>query len=149
MIFLVWIVCWNINRGYENCGKKPGIQRVKQQSIGSQNQSGEWPEKKALEWWETKISNATPASSYRHLQPATTGLLQRRRSYENAPFQGHNIRLQQPALLGAATPALFSDIISVTNTCYSISWVSQWIPTSHIGDPDCEHLHPHYHKRME
>jgi hypothetical protein len=29
------------HRGYENCGKKPGIQRVKRQSNGSQNQFGE------------------------------------------------------------------------------------------------------------
>jgi hypothetical protein len=42
--------------------KKPGIQHVKRQLIGSRKHSGERPVKKALEWWETKIFNAEVTS---------------------------------------------------------------------------------------
>jgi hypothetical protein len=59
---------------------------------------------------------------------------------KNAPFKGHNTRLQKRPFKGDNTGILqlhvplscpgHSDIITVINICYSIMWVSPWIPTS-------------------
>jgi hypothetical protein len=60
--------------------------------------------------------------------PLSPGCHKRRRSYKNAPFQGHNIRLQQRGTLQLRGPLGFpgrSDIITVTNICYSNTWLSQ------------------------
>jgi hypothetical protein len=73
--------------------------------------------------------------------PQSPGCHKRRRSYKtplfrattsdssSGPFKGHYTGiLQWRAPLGFPG---HSDIITVTNICYSNTWVSAWIPTSH------------------
>jgi hypothetical protein len=77
--------------------------------------------------------------------PQSPGCHKRRRSYKtplfrattsgsrDGPFKGQNTGiLQWRAPLGFPGR---SDIITVINISYNITWVSPWIPTPHIGDP--------------
>jgi hypothetical protein len=81
-----------------------------------------------------KFLLASPARNHRAATKKT--------QLQNRSFSGPQHSAPAAALFRAATPALLSDIITVTNICYSFTWVSPWIPTSHIGDPDSEQRQP-------
>jgi hypothetical protein len=52
---------------------------------------------------------ATPASSYRHLQPAITGLPQKKMQLQKRPFSGPQLPASEAALLRATSLAFFSE----------------------------------------